>query len=390
MLDRRTFVKGIAAAAIALAPRTPTSSADIVARNDAIRDILKRRVDVEKRSVGMAICVVTPDRTRFVVRGRDRINNGRPVTSDTVFEIASITKVFTSLLLANMVRRGEMAFDDPVARHLPDDFRVPKLNGREITLADLATHTSGLERMPSLPGELFSPAWRAAIDRYSRDEFKAWLAGEHQSPPPEAGGWWYSNAGYALLGMALAHRGGLPYETLLKVRVIDPIGLRETTFHPTAAMKRRMADSHNKDLTPAAPLALGLFAAAGALRSTARDMARFIRAVLPGSRSRIEAEAQLLLTIRRPAPWIGGAQALGWEVRNAPGGSFVTKDGVSWGQTASIVFDPDKRAGVAVLSNTFPDLAFSHLSSGGVGAADIAHHLLRPQIPMEGQGGTRY
>ena len=164
----------------------------------------------------------------------------------------------------------------------------------------------------------------------------------------------------------------------------------DTTFHPTAAMQKRMAESHFWNLKPEPPYEFSIFAAAGALRSTARDLARFAAAVLPGSRSRIEADAQLLLTIRRPVPAFNGEQALGWEVRNAPGGAFVGKDGVTWGQTASMVLDPEKRVSIVVLSNTFPDLRSSYLSSGGVGAADIAHHLLRPQIPMEGQGGTRY
>ncbi len=389
MLNRRKFANGIAAAALAAASRAWTSDTLEVADDNTIREILKRRV-LAKRTVGMAACVVEADRKRFVTWGWERLNDSRPVTPDTVFEIGSITKVFTALLLAHMTRSGQVALDDPVALHLPGDFKVPLLDGHKITLADLATHTSGLPRMPTLPGELFSPEWRAAIARFSVDDFKTWLAGEHPAPPPDAGGWWYSNAGYALLGMALAHRGGKPFEDLLQQRVIDPIGLRDTTFRPTASMQRRLAEGHKSDLTPDPPFESTIFAAAGALRSTARDLAQFAVAILPGSRSRIAPAAQLLLTIRRPAPWIGGEQALGWEVRKAPGGSFVTKDGVTWAQTASMVFDPDKRVAIVVLSNTFPDLRFSNLSSGGVGAADIAHHLLRPQIPMEGQGGTRY
>lgn len=77
----------------------------------------------------------------------------------------------------------------------------------------------------------------------------------------------------------------------------------------------------------------------------------------------------------------GGTQALGWEVLEAPGGAFVSKDGVTFGQASSMVFYPDKRVAITVFPNTFPDLRNSALSGGGVGAADIARHLLRPQIP---------
>ena len=88
--------------------------------------------------------------------------------------------------------------------------------------------------------------------------------------------------------------------------------------------------------------------------------------------------------MRRTAPWLGGVQALGWEVLDAPGGSFVNKDGVTFGQTVSMVFDPDKRTAIVAFSNTEPDMSHTTLSGGGVGAADIARHLLRPQIALGG------
>src|SRR5258705_9810263 len=108
MLNRRDFMLGIGAAAVLGA-----TQALEVEDDDAIRDLLRRRVEVEKRTVGMALCVVTPDRKRFVAWGRERLGNDRPITSDTVFEIGSITKGFTALLLANMARRGEIWLDDP-------------------------------------------------------------------------------------------------------------------------------------------------------------------------------------------------------------------------------------------------------------------------------------
>jgi hypothetical protein len=83
-------------------------------------------------------------------------------------------------------------------------------------------------------------------------------------------------------------------------------------------------------------------------------------------------------------------QALGWEVLDAPGGAFLSKDGVSFGQAASMVLDTDLRLAIVVFSNTVPDLRPSAPSGGGIGAADIARHLLRPKIPLSGQGGTTY
>jgi D-alanyl-D-alanine-carboxypeptidase/D-alanyl-D-alanine-endopeptidase len=384
-LNRRTFTTAIAAATIAGVVRAREVDDD-----GAIRDILRRRVEIEKRTVGMAVCVVTPNRKRFVAYGRERLSDPRPVTSETMFEIGSITKVFTALLLADMAHRGEVRLDDPVARHLPGDFHLPDFDGRQITLADLATHTSGLPTWPPFGLPVRPPfdaaalsAFFEAVSRFSLEDFKTWLAHFHPEPhPPTASGWWYSNAGYALLGMALAYRGGQSFESLLQARVIKPIGLHDTTFHPTAAMELRLAEGHDAALKPVPPLDLGICNAAGALRSTPSDLSRFAAAILPGSGARVARNEQLLLTVRRPAPWIGGTQALGWEVLDAPGGTFVSKDGVTIGQAASMVFDPDRRVAIMVFSNTFPDVSKSTLSGGGIGAADIARHLLRPQIPL--------
>src|SRR3990170_6143629 len=156
MLNRRAFMTGIGAAAFA-----GVAQALEVDDDDAIRDILRRRVEVEKRTVGIAVCVVTPNRKRFVAWGRERLGDAPPVTSDTVFEIGSITKVFTALLLASMVRNEEVGLDDPVARHLPSDFHLPVLNGRQITLADLATHPSGLPRFPPFSAPSLSSFFEA-------------------------------------------------------------------------------------------------------------------------------------------------------------------------------------------------------------------------------------
>src|SRR5262249_14484883 len=121
----------------------------VAATDDEIRRILVERIDVRKQGVGIVVGMIEPAGTRVVSYGKLDANASRALDGNTVFEIGSVTKVFTSLLLADMVRRGEVALDDPISKYLPDTVKVPRRGGREITLQDLATHTSGRPRLPS-------------------------------------------------------------------------------------------------------------------------------------------------------------------------------------------------------------------------------------------------
>ena len=114
-----------------------------------IRQILVDRIDKDRQSVGVVIGVIEPAGRRVVAYGSLDKGDKRLLDGDTIFEIGSVTKVFTSLLLADMVQRGEVALTDPVAKYLPPGVKVPERGGRQITLQDLATHTSGLPRLPS-------------------------------------------------------------------------------------------------------------------------------------------------------------------------------------------------------------------------------------------------
>jgi hypothetical protein len=126
-----------------------------------IREILAERVDVQRRNVGIVVGIVTPGGRRIIPYGRFSHDESRALTGDTVFEIGSVTKVFTSALLADMARRGEVKLTDPVAKYLPATVTIGSNNGRTITLADLATHTSGL---PFWPSNRSSDPRRGALD----------------------------------------------------------------------------------------------------------------------------------------------------------------------------------------------------------------------------------
>src|SRR5215475_14413400 len=116
---------------------------------DEIRAILVKRIYQQKQAVGIVVGVIEPAGRRVVAYGNLAKGDPRRVDGDTIFEIGSISKVFTSLVLADMVSRKEVTLDDPAAKYLPEHVRMPERSGKPITLLDLATHSSGLPRVPS-------------------------------------------------------------------------------------------------------------------------------------------------------------------------------------------------------------------------------------------------
>jgi serine-type D-Ala-D-Ala carboxypeptidase/endopeptidase len=373
-MNRRTFILSTCASLLVLnraAAQTNNLS------EAAIREILRHRVDVKKYATGMAVGIIKNGHRSAIVYGKLDAGDARPVTENTLFEIGSVTKVFTALLLADMVFHHELKLDDPVNLYLPDGVVTPQRNGHAITLADLATHTSGL---PSFPFSLIStPNPLEALGHFTMSDLSAWLMSQILSRDPGTQ-WEYSNVGYCLLGLALANKAGVTYEALLNHRIIEPLKLKDTTLHPGANAIQRLAIGHDTKLAPTPPIDLGIFAPAGALRSTVKDMLSFLNAVLPNSHSLLEASAQVLMSIHRQAPTVGGEQALGWDIVTGSD-PFLAKDGVTEGQAATIVLDLTRRTGVVVLSNAFP-VNLGPPPGGGVGAADLARHLIRPALPL--------
>jgi serine-type D-Ala-D-Ala carboxypeptidase/endopeptidase len=117
--------------------------------SDAIRALLAERVDIGRDSAGYVALVRDADGPLLVGYGRADGSNSRPLDGNTAFEIGSITKVFTALLLADMVSRHEVKLTDPVANYLPPEGRPQPFDGKPFTFLDLATYTSGLPNMPT-------------------------------------------------------------------------------------------------------------------------------------------------------------------------------------------------------------------------------------------------
>jgi len=205
-----------------------------VAPDAEIKRILTDRIDQQHQSVGIVVGVIEAGGRRIVAHGSLAKDDRRPLDGGTVFEIGSMTKVFTSLLLADMVSRGEVALTDPVAKYLPAEVKVPERGGVKITLQHLAMHTSALSRLPSNlnPKDANNPYADYTVQQLYEFLSSAELARDIGSR------YEYSNLGAGLLGHVLARRAGMDYETLVRKRILDPLGMKNTSIAKSRSIRR--------------------------------------------------------------------------------------------------------------------------------------------------------
>jgi len=335
-----------------------------VPSTDAIREILVRRIDHQKQAVGIVVGVIEPNGRRIVAYGNLASGDPRTLDGDTIFEIGSISKVFTSLLLADMVNRREVTLDDPAAKYLPEHVKMPARSGKSITLLDLSTHSSGL---PRIPGNM---KWGDPLNPYadySVDDLYQFLSGYELSRDPGSE-IEYSNLGAGLLGHLLAYRTGADYERLIETRITRPLGMPDTGITLSSSMKQRMATGHSAMLAPVVNWDFPALAGAGALRSSANDMLTFLEAFLNYRESPLAPAMNAMLEVRRPVGTTKFEVGLGWSIL----GDWVWHEGGTGGFRSWAGYDPKERIGVVVLSN----------AATPSGVVDLGMHLLNPKMPL--------
>ena len=232
-------MRSICFAVLAFTISTRVSAEEIT---DAIHAFLQHRVDVERREVGIVIGLVDEHGTSIVSYGKLDNGTDQQIDGDTLFDIASITKPFTGLLLQDMIERGEMRLDDPVAKYLPATVKMPTRDGKEITLRHLATHTSGLPHFAEnlVPKRVDNP-----FADYSVEELYAFLSGYKLVDDPGTK-FEYSSLGMGLLGHAIALKAGSDYESLVVERICRPLNMDSTRITLTPELKSRFATGHNR------------------------------------------------------------------------------------------------------------------------------------------------
>lgn len=312
---------------------------------------LQARLDewIKGQPGAVAVAWVDADGATFLQAGKFSATDTRPITPDTQFELGSVTKVFTALLLAESERLGKVDRHDPAAKYLlpPDDPDQAVL--AKITLLSLATHTSGLPRLPSNIG-LHPDSKADPYSSYDRAMLVEALRQDGRTAPA-GGAMAYSNFGAAVEGEALAAAWGTSYADALREHVLAPLGLKVTTLGmagsppPADLAPGQVGDRQEPNWTFQA------FAPAGALRSSTRDMAVFLRACLGGDKTSLRPAIDATLQLQHTADEVGGHIGLGWLLTDDADHPVVWHNGITAGSHAFIAFCPKTGTGVAILAN---------------------------------------
>ncbi|HEX6323089.1 MAG TPA: serine hydrolase domain-containing protein [Vicinamibacterales bacterium] len=333
-------MKLLFAGVIALAALAAQSPAEIVA------SIFTPAAGTPQRP-SAAVAFIVNGVAHTAMFGTTTRSGGAAPDANTVYEIGSITKGLTGILLADMALAGDVSLHDTLESFLPEPARFPEAI-RGITLLQLATHMSGLPRLPAnLMFTVKDPANPYA--HYGVAELETFLRG--YAPPPDRTSITaeYSNLGFGLLGHVLSLKAGMPYEALLKARVLAPLGMNDTSITLSSDQRARLAPGHargaavgNWDLTA--------LAGAGAVRSTAADMTKLLQALMQPPASRIGKAIRLAL---EPRSELGAAKiGLAWITTMPPGGvPFTWHNGGTGGYRSFIGFTRDGSAGIVVLTN---------------------------------------
>ncbi len=295
--------------------------------------------------------------------------NGTPVDGSTLFEIGSITKVFTSLVLAQMVVQNRVQLDDPIAKYLPITVQAPTHHGKQILFKHLATHTSGL---PRIPNNLNVKNWNDPYANYSELEMYRFLNNHHlQREIGEK--FLYSNYGMGLLGRLLARLDHTSYEQLVIARICEALDMQDTRITLSEVQRARFAEGHSQAGKAAKSWTFAELEGAGALKSTANDLLKLLAANLGITVSPL-AEAMRLTHAKqhrirggKEPTWIG----LSWIISEIDEREIIWHNGQTGGYHSFIAFDKKSKIGVVVLSNAASSID------------DIGWHLLFQKIRIK-------
>ena len=315
-----------------------------------VSDHINQRV-TEGYNISIALAYLEGDEVTYNNKGvTSSLPDGTSVNEHTVYEIGSISKVFTCIMLADEVLKGNMKLNDPVQKYLPDEVIMPERDGKVITLKDLATHTSGLPRMP----ENFTPEdYNNPFADYTVEQLYQFLS-SYELPRAIGSEYEYSNLGMGLLGHVRELYSGKTYEQLLIERIAKPFKMTSTGITLTNSMKERLAKGHNEQLDAVSNWDIITLAGAGGIRSTVSDMVKFIKANMSNEDTALHKAMQLSHKIAYTKDGSIFQLGLGWHFANS--NKVIWHNGGTGGYKAFTGFLIDGNRGVVVLTNTSSSL----------------------------------
>lgn len=314
--------------------------------SDAQLEQMLRYLVEDGETPGIILGILDADgSTRVVIHGSAG-PEARPLGRQSIFELGSINKTFTGTLLALMVQSGEMALEDPVARYLPGHVEVPSRGNREITLLDLATHTSGL---PSTPDNYQPVDPQNPWADFNVEALYGFLSSYEltRAPGEQAE---YSNLGMGLLGHALSRAAGQEYRTLLRERILEPLGMEATGFTLEGGRAAWAAQGHSAAEVVPFWTAGTAIEGAGGLRSNIEDMLLYLKANVGPHDSELGRAMAFAHTPRRE--FLEGRDiGLGWRTYYENERAYVQHGGLTGGFSSFIGFDPLNKIGFVLLTN---------------------------------------
>jgi serine-type D-Ala-D-Ala carboxypeptidase/endopeptidase len=340
--------------------------ASAFAADSSFETVIRERIAAAETPACIAVALVA-DSTREALGCTEGITKV-PFDRHSAFEIGSITKGLTGILLADMVVKGEVSLDDPASKYSRPGAKLPTFEGKEITLRDLVTQTSGLPRLP--PG--FAPKDPAnPYADFDADALYAALARtELTAPIGKTPG--YSNFGFMWLSEMLARRGGKHYDALLKERVLDPLDMTESFFVPNEEQLGRLVQPHALPYVETPPWDMPIdLAGVGMLRSSLFDMEKLAYALAGRRDTPLKAAIALALEPIRPAEMGGYQTGFAWVTAFVPGARIRWHNGGTGGSRAMIAVNEATKTAAVVLVNS------------AVSFDDLPMHLVDSRTPLK-------
>ncbi|HVS92979.1 MAG TPA: serine hydrolase domain-containing protein [Mucilaginibacter sp.] len=333
--------------------KDPGEKAALAATTNLMRTQLDKKVDSAARkyiqkanTVGLSIGILKDGVVSTYNYGETERGNKKLPDANTLFEIGSITKTFTATLLAYYVDEHKVKLTDPIVKFLPDSVAANKqLQG--ITLEMLSNHTSGLPRLPdnyvnhaSVPQDPYKDYDKQNLFEYLKTCKLVTRPGEQYA---------YSNLGVGILGMILTQVSGKTFEQMVEQVICHPLGMQSTVQTVTPALQKRFAKVYNEDGQETPPWHFNVLAPCGALHSTVNNMLAYARANMTPAPTAVSKALQLThqVTYTQKDLKLG----LGWHIIIINNVQYYFHDGGTYGSSSFLVFNPQKKLAVIVLSN---------------------------------------